>query len=59
MEKFEKLIPFTTSAEKHRSNDNKIFLVLRLARLLNYIDSVCDKILASPTVPIAYCSYSG
>ncbi|XP_070014030.1 uncharacterized protein [Nicotiana sylvestris] len=51
MEEFEKLMPVSASIEKQQEQRQKMFLVLTLVGLLNDLDSVCDQILASQTVP--------
>uniref|UniRef100_M1CE28 Integrase core domain containing protein n=1 Tax=Solanum tuberosum TaxID=4113 RepID=M1CE28_SOLTU len=51
MEEFETLMPVTTDVEKQQEHRQMLFLVFTLVGLPNDYDSVCVKILASPTTP--------
>ena len=51
IEEFETLMSITTNIEKQQEQKQTLFLVLILGGLSIDHNSVCDQILASPTVP--------
>ncbi|KAJ1379502.1 Zinc finger, CCHC-type superfamily, partial [Sesbania bispinosa] len=48
---FDSLMPFTDNADEHAKQRGKFFIVLALAGLPYDLDSVCNQILSSPTIP--------
>lgn len=51
IEEFERWISTTITVEKSQKQRHMLFIVLTLVGLPTHLDSVCDQILASRTIP--------